>query len=73
MANTEVLLKLLLGILYLVGTCVSGLVLAAFKSYLDTRDVEKKLLAKREEHQDERLRKLEAALRRHTPIADREN
>lgn len=60
MGNTEVLLKLALGILFLVGTCINSIVLAAFKSYLNTREAEKNLFAKREEHQNERLGRLEA-------------
>lgn len=60
MGDTEVLLKLVLGVIFLAGNCVSALVLAAFKSYLNTREAEKKLLAKREEHQNERLGRLEA-------------
>lgn len=59
MGNSEIYLKFLLGILLVVVNCVSGIVLAAFKSHLNTQEAEKKLLTKREDHQNERLAKLE--------------
>lgn len=62
MGDTEVLLKLIMGVVFLAGNVLSALVLSAFKSYLNTKEAEKKLLIQRENHQNERLGAIESVL-----------
>lgn len=62
MGNTEAVIKLILGVIYVAGTCVSGMVLAAFQAHLNTRAAEKKIHEQRENHQNDRLRAIESAL-----------